>query len=546
MPELAGAGAAPPGLPKLPIPALEETCARYLEAVAPLLSAAELEQTRRAVAQFSTGDAPALQRALHEYAQDKPSYIAEFWHDVYLNYDATLVLNSNPFFVLADDPMASAQAHDAQVSRASSLVISALHFCQKLRRGELLPDMWRGTALCMEQYNYLFACARMPSANGDHIERHEGSHHIVVMAQGRMYYFDVLWPGEDELCLSEAQLAENFVRIIADARKVTSELSAEDALAACVGVLTTDSRRDWAAAREELSRADENAELLRVVDSALFVLCLDDEAPTDAAEIARTMLHGSYRLRDGAQSGSMTNRWYDKLQMIVCANGAAGVNFEHTRVDGHTVLRFVSDVFAGTIMRFAAKISSGVDPKVLSAEPTRLARCDSSASRLPRNRTLAEPDSWPRALRWQAPRGSRLRQRIRFAEVRLSDLVSQHETCCLEFDAFGKLGITSLNVSPDAFVQLAIGAAYFAMYGQVACAYEPVQTKMFAHGRTEAARTMTPDAAKFVRVWASDVGDDARVAALRAGLASISKLHKLAADGNGVDRHLFALYKVSN
>lgn len=30
---------------------------------------------------------------------------------------------------------------------------------------------------------------------------------------------------------------------------------------------------------------------------------------------------------------------YDKLQIIVCANGEAGINFEHTGVDGHTVLR---------------------------------------------------------------------------------------------------------------------------------------------------------------------------------------------------------------
>jgi hypothetical protein len=29
-----------------------------------------------------------------------------------------------------------------------------------------------------------------------------------------------------------------------------------------------------------------------------------------------------------------------KLQIIVCADGAAGINFEHTGVDGHTVLRY--------------------------------------------------------------------------------------------------------------------------------------------------------------------------------------------------------------
>ena len=55
------------------------------------------------------------------------------------------------------------------------------------------------------------------------------------------------------------------------------------------------------------------------------------------------------------------NRWYDKLQIIVSENGAAGVNFEHAGVDGHTVLRFVSDVFTDTILRFARSINSQIN-----------------------------------------------------------------------------------------------------------------------------------------------------------------------------------------
>ncbi|KAG8461429.1 hypothetical protein KFE25_010616 [Diacronema lutheri] len=539
-------------LPRLPIPEVAETCERYLTAVTPLLSEEDLERTRAAVAQFLARDADGLQAALREYARDKPSYVEDFWFDAYLKPDEPVVLNVNPFFVLADDPMPS--AGDAQISRAASLVISSLHFCAKLRRGELLPDAWRGKPLCMAQYGYLFACARVPSSAGDRIESHAGSQHIVVMAHGLLYYFDVLWPACEELCISEAQLAENLRRIRADARDVVgSTASAADALAARVGVLTTDSRAEWAAARHELARAADNAELLRVVDSALFVLCLDDESPSEPDEIARTMLHGSYRVRDGVQCGSMLNRWCDKLMVIVCANGAAGVNFEHTRVDGHTVLRYVSDVFADTIMRFAAKISAGIDPAVHSAAPLRLARADSERPRA-RGRIAPaaangpdgerEPDPWPRRLEWQAPRGSRLRQRVRFAEVRLSDLVWQNETCVLEFEKFGKLAITKLDASPDAFVQLALSAAYFSLYGQLVCVYEPVQTKAFAHGRTEAARTMTPAAARFARTWASDSGDDAKEGALRAALLSINELHRLAAAGKGVDRHLFALLKL--
>ena len=60
------------------------------------------------------------------------------------------------------------------------------------------------------------------------------------------------------------------------------------------------------------------------------------------------------------QCGTCLNRWFDKtLQLIVCGNGAAGINFEHSFIDGHTVLRFASDVFTDTILQFAEQIRGG-------------------------------------------------------------------------------------------------------------------------------------------------------------------------------------------
>ena len=38
------------------------------------------------------------------------------------------------------------------------------------------------------------------------------------------------------------------------------------------------------------------------------------------------------------------------VQVIVCKNGVAGINFEHSTCDGHSVLRFASDVYARAVM----------------------------------------------------------------------------------------------------------------------------------------------------------------------------------------------------
>ena len=58
-------------------------------------------------------------------------------------------------------------------------------------------------------------------------------------------------------------------------------------------------------------------------------------------------------------------------------------------------------------------------------------------------------------------------------------------------------------MSPDSFVQMSILLAYYKLYGEFVCAYEPVLTKRFLHGRTEAMRSATPKAKLFCECWCS-------------------------------------------
>ena len=70
--------AAQNSLPKLPIPALEQTCQRYVDTLRPLQTARERAETERAVADFLAHDGPELQKQLQDYASDKTSYIEQF------------------------------------------------------------------------------------------------------------------------------------------------------------------------------------------------------------------------------------------------------------------------------------------------------------------------------------------------------------------------------------------------------------------------------------------------------------------------------------
>lgn len=70
--------AAQDNLPKLPIPDLDSTCKRYLEALEPLQSSREHRDSEVAVQEFLKGEGPELHERLTKYATGKSSYIEQF------------------------------------------------------------------------------------------------------------------------------------------------------------------------------------------------------------------------------------------------------------------------------------------------------------------------------------------------------------------------------------------------------------------------------------------------------------------------------------
>eukprot|EP00940_MAST-03C_sp_MAST-3C-sp2_P002444 g2444.t1 len=500
-------------LPPLPVPSLEDTLARFEKKVGVLIEDNdELQRTKILCQNFLKADVGGdLQERLLKRADSlkgKGSYVEEFWYKGYLAPRGSVVLNLNPFFVLEDDPTPE---RNEQVSRAASLVFSAVRFVWKLWNEELVADSWRGTPLDMSQYLRLFGACRIP-----HIEADEHctfpramSRHFVVIAESQFFCVHVM-DAEGNIVVDEASLRAVLEAILQEAAE--SDSGDRTRTASCaVGVFTTNERRMWAKHRAELVRASKiNETSLQMIDSAMFVVCLDDSRPSTVEAMAATALHGSYLLsQDGTtQIGTCTNRWFDKLQMIVCGNGRAAINFEHTAVDGHTVLRFASDVFADTILRFAQSITKtthGADylRSVLDPLPKDVVDDDGKegqVSKLSKRRVKRiDPSSIEtRKLEWELTPS--LRRHLFYAEVKLSDAIRQNETRVLEFKTFGKAFIVRHRMSPDAFVQLAIMASYYRLHGCAVNAYESVQTKHFFHGRTAAGRTMTAEAKSLCEV----------------------------------------------
>lgn len=372
---------------------------------------------------------------------------------------------------------------------------------------------------------------------------------MVVLHKGLFYWFEVL-DQEHRPLLTEPELVATLRAIERDAEGQSSE----DLSKMSLGVLSTEKRRTWHQLRVELEKNVHNRQCLTMIDSALFVLCLDDDAPSDVTELTNNMLCGTYRLEEGLQVGTCLNRWYDKLQIIVCKNGAAGVNFEHSSADGHTVLRFVADIYTELILQFARSIhpnTGSLFKAKISPFARSIARKNPSKNESERILNDVEARTTPRRLEWAWT--PHLLRSVRYAEMRLSDLyvntyshsICQNECFVLEFRGFGKRFITNHGFSPDAFVQMAFQATYYSLYGRPAPTYEPAMTKAFLRGRTETIRTVQPHALQFVKTWENpEATVQEKLQALRVACAGHTKVSKEAASGQGFDRYVEKLTKV--
>ncbi|KAK5869344.1 hypothetical protein PBY51_024069 [Eleginops maclovinus] len=517
-------------LPRLPIPKLEDTVRRYLAAQKPLLDDEDFRTTEKLAQDFQSG----VGKQLHEemIANDKKnkhtSYISGPWFDMYLSARDSVVLNSNPFMSFNPDPKTE---YNDQLVRSTNMVCSAVRFMKTLRAGILEPEVfhlnpaksdtdgfkrfirwvpsslsWYGAymvnayPLDMSQYFRLFNSTRIPKTGRDELFTDEKARHLLVMRNGNMYVFDVV--DKDGNLVEPAEIQSHLKYILSDTTPVA---------VFPLGVLTSENRDVWAGLRNKLVAAG-NAEDLRVVDSALFCLCLDDESMKDHIHISHNMLHG-----DGC------NRWYDKsFSIILTKDGQAAINFEHSWGDGVAVLRFQNEVFKDTTEKPLVHPGSAAASAVDSAAAVR---------------------------RLQFNLDSEVQHGIQKAKENFDSAVSKLTIDAMEFKKGGKEQLKKSKLSPDAIAQLAFQMGFLRQYGQTVATYESCSTAAFRHGRTETIRPATTHTQRCAHAFVCEPRQHS-VEQLQGLLSECSKYHgqltREAAMGQGFDRHLFAMKYLAN
>ncbi|KAJ2809195.1 Carnitine O-acetyltransferase mitochondrial [Coemansia guatemalensis] len=479
-------------LPKLPVPSLSETLPRYLRTVEPLLSAKDYANTKRIVEEFGqSAQGRELQRRLEARAAEpgRANWLEEWWNELsYMGYRDPVVPYVSYFYAFKDDKL-----RRNPTQRAAALVRAMWEFRAQVASGELAPEMARDTPLCSNSYRFMFNATRVPRKGADYEATYPlgENEHIAVVRNNQFFVLPLVHDGQ---ILSAAEIASQLDRIVQ---------RADSAAAVPIGTLTSDNRDKWTENYQLLKQAaPENAALLERLQSAAFLLCLDDAQPVTREEFHRVFWHGDGR-----------NRWFDKsLQLIVCDNGKAGLLAEHSSMDGTPTCRLSDYILDQTLNGKVDLGSTSVRAELAEPEPLR----------------FATPPAVVRATEQAA--------------ARFDKVVDQHQLRVLQYEAFGKDEIKRLGFSPDAFVQMAIQLGYYKLYGRSRATYEAAATRKFLHGRTETCRSVSHESVAFCNAFEDPRTAPAeKLTALQAAVKAHGAYARACSEGKGVDRHLLGL-----
>lgn len=478
-------------LPKLPVPMLEDTKTKLLEAIEPVVSESEFQQTTRVVDDFfkDGGDAQKLQQKLVEWDRNLPgSWLKPFWDDLYLNFRGPLHTGSN-FNIMVDTEAFKEQYSVAELAAKVSRSVAELYVA--VMREEVKPETVRNIPLDMSQYPNFFRSIRIPKIGRDEYrvaEFSDNSTHVCLLYRGNVYKISVT---DDQ---QRQATSEELASVIA------SIFSTEQLVGPNVGVLTTDERDHAAKIYEQLLVSKINEENLQAIADALVVISIDEESKTSEEALKNLM-------------ASSTNKWFDKtFQIVLSTTGDIGYSVEHTAMDGTTsfaVIQYIQE-------------------QLLKNE-----REEKQTTETP----IVEKLAWELSDEVTAELAKLERMNI--------ETVADYVTDVRTFDAFGTDEMKRLKFSPDSFFHMALQVAQYRTFGHMRSTYESVSMRTFNEGRTECLRPSSAENLAVAKAMAEVERDSTEIHRLmQEASVSHSVRMKAAQQGLGVERHLYGLQKI--
>lgn len=523
-------------LPRLPIPTIAATADRYRSSTRALWTPEVATTHLTKLDKFLESSAPVLQK--HIVDTDKAaaaagvapfSYVEALLEQSALGSRTPLEVNMNSGFVLQSGLPGT---DNTQSGVASAFVYGVACWIHEVRTtGLALPvaapvatstasggsaGVAASTSMPYDVSPLLteFGRSLIPSKTTDvlHTTPLERLRHVIVLHDGHPYLVRVFDEAGNVLDRALIQKAFEFVLSITPDQDNTSPVS----------VLTAGSRAVWGQAYEELIKTPENAEVLRLFHESIIVVCLDSNAWGDDGSLAEaSALHGSKE--------ELENRWYDKHQLIVSADGRCALNFEATASDRVHWATWIGEVLAIMSRQGGSGLSTDhVDGTKLNGIVKHLS----------------------------ITYGKSFVPHIRNARKEALSLVSDTAVYSIHLP-YGRTQLSALKVDAEAFVQMCAQLAVYKLRNRLHPSSGLCSTAGFFHGTTEILRSVTAEmqslastVAQYEAAGTSAAAMDSNAREKVANLiyAASSRHVSLASEasnGEGIDRHLMALHNIA-
>ncbi|NXF03069.1 OCTC octanoyltransferase, partial [Smithornis capensis] len=495
-------------LPSLPVPPLDESLSKYLDAVKPFLNQEEYQRTEDIVKKFENGIGRELHQKLLERAKMRRNWLEDWWLNVaYLDLRISTQIHCNmggpgPYIEHCWPPK-----EGTQIERACVNIWHTLKYWELLRAEKVTIERSGNTVLDMNQFRMLFCTCKIPGVTRDSLGTYfkteaegECPSHLIVLCRGRVFAFDAMHEG------SMVTPPEIFRQLAYVQKRCHSEPDGPG-----LAALTSNERTKWAELREYLINLDpKNLTLLEKIQRSLFVVCLDDSSPhatpEDYTELTRLGL-----------TGDPTVRWGDKsYNSIFFSNGTCSAFCDHSPFDAMALI---------TMLSYAEKKIIENEGKWKGSDNVR-------------------DIPWPEELVFTVD--PKIIDEIGRTKELYYKKISDLKLVSYAFTSFGKALIRKKKLHPDTFVQLALQLAYYKCHRCPGCCYETAMTRRFYHGRTETIRPCTVEAVEWCKSML-DPSDSTyqRLQLMHKAFAKHNKMRKECENGKGFDRHLLGLLLIA-
>ncbi|GKT93954.1 polyketide synthase [Colletotrichum tofieldiae] len=487
-------------LEHLPPPDLESALDMLVDSRKGICSAMELAETMKAVADFKEVGSE-LRDALvsHPRAND----LRHDYYEKILHFERREPLQDHALFFLGhitdDAPLHS------QAERAAIIALSALRFKYQLETGTLEQSSLNGSPLCMDTLHWLFHAAQEPGRDLDHMRKYGASNEILVMRKGHL--FQVTVHHNDGF----AALTSMFTDIIGQSEEQQAAIS----------VLTSERRATWAKLRQEISSIKSNDIGLTSIESAAFVVCLDDCTPTSPSERFTALLLNDRHL---------TNRWLDKtLQFVVTANGVSSLVGLNSTLDGLSAKQLHQAV-TDEIMGHTRDFVNNAMEEHMNQQQAPLSTVKEISFEIPAHISYAIHQQTLRNLNHYSVMGA----------------------CRRHLPALSRVFLGTHRLRSKGTVLMAILLATRLFYGHFEPVWETVTLGKYAQGRIDWLQTVTTDVAKWIEAvieqgptQPNSQSSSNLLAGLRAAVAKHTQSVRQVADGQGFVEPLYALLGVA-